>query len=113
MVNFGNRARGWIARFGNSLLRADWHPAAGASREWPAALRRNGALPAGRRTPGAGCGIYSRRDSAVVLRVCAIHSDFRAMENDRGAENAGVGCQDQTDPKHARASEEAASLLRV
>src|ERR1700722_11181822 len=101
MVDFGNRARGWVARLSNSLLRADWHPAAGASREWAAAVRRNGALPAGRRTAGAGSGIYSRRDSAVVLRLRASHSDFRAMERDSGAENAGVGRQDETDPKHA------------
>ena len=77
------------------------------------AVRRSGALPAGCRTAGAGSWIYTRRDSAVILRLRANHSDIRAMERDSGAENAGVGCQDQTDPKHARASEEAASLLRV
>src|ERR1700722_4200873 len=113
MVYFRDRAAGGIARLRDSLLRADWDPGTGATREWPAPLRRGGALPAGSGAHGARSRIHAGRDPAVVLRLPAVDAGFATLEENLGKKDGGVGCQDCPDPKHAEALEETRNLLRL
>ena len=102
MVNFGNRARGWVAYLGDSyyeqigiLLPA--RRVSGQRRYDETVLYR---LAVVRRAQEVGLALHEIRQ--LFFGFGPIHFDF-SSDGEKIAErkNAGVGCQDQTDPKHA------------